>query len=51
MSDFEEAGDGDVMRKIKGDFEGAGLDMSDSAIRSRMDELLIEAAREIEAGR
>ena len=51
MADFEEAGDGDVLRKVKHDFEGAGLDMSESAIRSRMDELLIQAASDIEAGR
>ena len=51
MADFEEAGDGDVLRKVKRDFDDAGLDVPESAIRAKMDALLVEAASAIEAGR
>jgi len=36
-SDFAEAGDGDVFRKIKTDLEGHNI--SDDEIRKKMDEL------------
>lgn len=45
-SDFEEAGDEDVYRKVSGDLG----DLSDEAtIRAKMAELLIEAQRQIMA--
>jgi hypothetical protein len=50
MADFEEAGDEDVVRKVKGDFEAAGVTQSDHQIRRTMDELLARALREIQAG-
>lgn len=42
-SDFEEAGDDDVLRKVKADFDAAGIAMSDAALRAKMDELLGQA--------
>ena len=51
VADFEEAGDEDVVRKVKGDFASAGVATSDEEIRRVMTELLIKAAEEIQAGR
>lgn len=50
MADFEEAGDDDVMRKVKADFVGAGVEQSDHQIRRTMDELLSRAIDEIQSG-
>ncbi len=47
-SDFQEAGDDDVYRKLRADFDAAGIDMSDHRIRRTMEELMIEAIRQIE---
>ncbi len=49
-ADLEEAGDEDVFRKIRGDFDAAGVDQSDHQIRRQMTDLLAEAVRQIEAG-
>ena len=38
-ADFEQPGEEDVFRKIAGDFKGSGMTVSDSEIRSKMDEL------------
>ncbi len=46
-SDFEEAGDHDVFRKIRKDFDAGGVDQSDHQIRRTMDELLVIAAEQI----
>jgi hypothetical protein len=50
-SDVEEAGDHDVFRKVRRDFDAAGVQQSDHQIRRTMDELLVEAATQIETGR
>jgi hypothetical protein len=51
LSDFEEAGDGDVLRKVYGDLEAAGVaDASETEVRSRMDALMAQAVKEIMAG-
>lgn len=50
-ADFEEAGDHDVIRKVKADLDAAGRAASEAQIRSKMDELLARAASDIEAGR
>ena len=50
MADFEEAGDGDVFRKVRKDFDAAGVQQSDHQIRRTMDELLAKAAVDIETG-
>jgi hypothetical protein len=49
-ADFEEAGDDDVFRKIRADFDAAGVAQSDHQIRARMAELLDEARAQIKAG-
>ena len=51
VADFEEAGDEDVVRKVKNDFVLANVNASDSEIRTVMTELLIKAAEDIQAGR
>lgn len=48
QADLEEAGDDDVFRKIRADFDAAGVNQSDHQIRRQMDELLIQAAEQIE---
>jgi hypothetical protein len=47
-SDFEEAGDGDVLRKVVTDLAGKGV--SEAEIRKKMDELTATAAMQIKAG-
>jgi hypothetical protein len=47
-ADFQEAGDDDVFRKIRADFDAAGIDTSDHRIRRTMEELMIEAIRQVE---
>jgi len=47
-ADFEEAGDEDVFRKIRGDFDAAKVEQSDHQIRRTMDELLDEAINQIQ---
>ena len=48
-ADMEEAGDEDVFRKLRGDFDAANVDKSDHQIRRTMDEKLTEAIDQIEA--
>jgi hypothetical protein len=50
MADFEEAGDDDVFRKVRADFDAAGVTQSDHQIRARMSELLDDARAQIKAG-
>ncbi|MCG8442665.1 MAG: DUF1476 domain-containing protein [Caulobacterales bacterium] len=46
-SDFEEVGEEDVFRKIRGDFDAKNVDQSDHQIRARMSSLLEEARRQV----
>ncbi|MBN9045449.1 MAG: DUF1476 domain-containing protein [Rhizobiales bacterium] len=46
-ADLEEAGDEDVFRKIRADFDAAGVSETDAAIRERMISFLEEAVRQI----
>ena len=46
-ADFEEAGDNDVFRKVRADFDAAGVAQSDHQIRVIMDELLVTAVDQI----
>lgn len=46
-ADFEEAGDEDVFRKIRQDFDAAGVQQSDHQIRRTMDELMATAVNQI----
>jgi hypothetical protein len=50
LSDFEEAGDHDVFRKIRKDFDATGVAQSDHQIRRTMDEFLEQAVAQIKAG-
>lgn len=47
LADFAEAGDEDVFRKVRGDFDAAGVKVSDSDIRSAMMELLAKAVDQV----
>lgn len=49
-SDLQEAGDDDVLRKVKGDLDARGLSFSEHQIRREMDELLSEARAQIKSG-
>lgn len=46
-ADLEEAGDEDVFRKIRGDFDAATVAQSDHQIRRTMEELLDEAIAQV----
>jgi hypothetical protein len=46
-ADFEEAGHEDVFRKVRGDFDAAGVQQSDHQIRRQMEDLLAEAVEQI----
>lgn len=47
-ADLEEAGDEDVFRKIRGDFDTANVNQSDHQIRRHMDECMAEAIQQIQ---
>ena len=49
-ADVEEAGDQDVFRKIRADFDAKKVQQSDHQIRRHMDELLAVAIEQIKAG-
>ncbi|MEM8771225.1 MAG: DUF1476 domain-containing protein [Pseudomonadota bacterium] len=48
-ADLEEAGDEDVFRKIRADFDAGGVDQSDHQIRRQMDEFLEEAVQQVQS--
>jgi hypothetical protein len=48
MADFEEAGDHDVFRKVRKDFDAKGVAQSDQDIRKTMDELMGQAVQQIQ---
>jgi hypothetical protein len=50
MSDFEEAGDDDVFRKVKADLDAANAGQSEHQIRRTMDELMATAIAQVQAG-
>jgi hypothetical protein len=47
MADFEEAGDHDVFKKIRGDFDAKKMAIADADIRRAMDELMAQAIAQI----
>lgn len=49
-SDFEEPGDEDVFRKIRGDFDKAGIAISDAEIREHMTSLMETAIAQVNDG-
>jgi hypothetical protein len=48
---LEEAGDEDVLRKVREKLEAGGKDVPDAELRRTMTELLARAVEEIQAGR
>lgn len=46
-SDLTEAGDEDVFRKIRGDFDAKGIARTDHLIRTKMAEFLEEAKQQV----
>ena len=49
MSDFEEAGDNDVLKKVQKDLEAKGIAASEQDIRRTMIDLMEKAIAEIKA--
>jgi hypothetical protein len=50
-ADFEETGDGDVLRKVMADFAAKNVAITEQAIRAKMNELAAMAAAEVKAGK
>jgi hypothetical protein len=46
-ADFEEAGDGDVIRKVLGDLTAAGVETSEAEIHQTLDYKTVEAKRQL----
>ena len=46
-SDFEEAGDEDVYRKVSGDFKAAGVNVSEADLREKMSTLYLKAEMQV----
>ncbi len=51
MADFEEAGDHDVLRKIRQDFDAKGVAQSEHQISRKMTELMEKAIADVKAGK
>ena len=49
-SDFEEAGDEDVLRKVGADLAAGGAGVTDQELRAKMDELMDLAKEQIHTG-
>ena len=49
-SDFEEAGDADVVRKVLKDLADKGVAITEPQLRVKMDELFARAVMEVKAG-
>lgn len=49
VADLEEQGEEDVFRKLRGDFDAKGVEVSDHQIRRNMAEFLTQAMIEINA--
>lgn len=46
-ADLQEKGDDDVFRKLRADFDAAGVDQTNHQIRRHMDEFMEEAVRQV----
>ena len=51
MADFQEAGDDDVLRKVRGDLEAGGASLGEAEIRRTMLDLMERAINEVKVGR
>jgi len=47
QADFEEAGDEDVIRKLRGDLTRRGVEIAEAGIRAALEERAIEARRQL----
>lgn len=47
-SDFEEAGDADVLRKLQADLSAGGVSVTDEELRAKMADFLAEAVEQIQ---
>ncbi len=47
-ADFQEPGDGDVLRKVRGDFDAKNVDQSDHQLQRTLIDMMAEAVRQIE---
>ncbi len=51
MADFQEAGDDDVLRKVRADLEANGATQGEAELRRVMTDLMERAIEEVKAGR
>jgi hypothetical protein len=51
LADFKAAGASDALQKVRADLASAGKNVSETDLRRRMDDLLAQAAAEVQAGR
>ena len=51
MADFQEAGEDDVLRKVKADLEANGASQEETELRRVMTDLMERAIEEVNAGR
>ena len=49
-ADFEEAGHGEVLRKVMGDLTAKGVAIPEEKVRVKMDELMVQAIAQVKAG-
>ena len=49
-ADFEEPGDADVIRKVRGDLEAAGVPNAEAEVRRALEQCMARAVAEIGAG-
>ena len=47
VADLEEAGDEDVFRKVMGDFQAKAIEVSETDLRAKMQELLAQAKHQV----
>jgi hypothetical protein len=51
VADLEEAGDHDVFKKVRNDFDAKGVAQSDHQIRRTMEELMARAIEEVKTAK
>jgi len=51
IADLEEAGDGDVVRKLRKDFDAKQISISDQDIKTMMIDLMAQAVAQVQAGK
>ena len=50
IAEFQEGGDADVVRKVLGDLAAKGVAITEQQIRTKMDELMVQAIAQVKAG-